>query len=110
MVGKSLIGQGCPELNGGKASDWLRLCHMTRGQCLIKRAVFDYATLTTQLILELSTETRSMALLSLKVQRETNSCSSREREAVLLLHNTLPRSLKCPHFINNNKTITIITC
>ena len=30
--------------------------------------------------------TRSMALLSLDVQRETNSCSSQEREAVLLLH------------------------
>ena len=24
-----------PGLNGGKASDWLRLCHMTRGWCSI---------------------------------------------------------------------------
>ena len=24
-----------PRLNGGKASDWLRLCHMTRGRCSI---------------------------------------------------------------------------
>ena len=30
--------------------------------------------------------TRSMALLSLEVRKETNSCSSQEREAVLLLH------------------------
>ena len=30
--------------------------------------------------------TRSMALLSLKVWRETNSHSSQEREAILLLH------------------------
>ena len=25
----------CPGLNGGKASDWLRLCSAKRGQCLI---------------------------------------------------------------------------
>ena len=33
MAGKSLIG--CPGLNGGKASDWPRLCHVTRGRCSI---------------------------------------------------------------------------
>ena len=47
-----------------------------------KRAVFDYLAP----IIDLSTVTRSMALLSLEVQRETNSRSSREREAVLSLH------------------------
>ena len=35
MVGKSLIGWGHSGLNGRKASDWLRLCRMTRGRCLI---------------------------------------------------------------------------
>ena len=47
-----------------------------------KRAVFGYLAP----ILDLSTVTWSMALLSLKVWRETNSCSSWEREAILLLH------------------------
>ena len=47
-----------------------------------KRAVFDYLTP----IIDSSTVTQLMALLSLKVQRETNSCSSREREAILSLH------------------------
>ena len=47
-----------------------------------KRAVFDYLAP----ILDLSTVTRSMALLSLDVRRENNSCSSWEREAVLPLH------------------------
>ena len=47
-----------------------------------KRVVFDYLTL----ILDLSTVTRSMALLSLEVWRETNSRMSQERKAVLLLH------------------------
>ena len=63
---------------------------MTRGQCSIKRVVFDYPALTTQLILELSMVTWSMALLSLGIQRETNSHSSQEREAILLLHNSPP--------------------
>ena len=80
--------------NGGKASDWLRLCCMTRGRCLIKMAVFDYPAPTTQMILGLSTVTRLMALLSLDVQRETNSHSSQEREAVLLLHDALPQAIK----------------
>ena len=53
---------------------------------MIKRAVFDYPAPTTRTILDLSTVTRSMALLSLDVRRETNSCSSQEREAVLLLY------------------------
>ena len=39
-----------PGLNGRKASDWLRLCHMTRGWCLIERVVFDYHALTTRMI------------------------------------------------------------
>ena len=47
-----------------------------------KRAVFDYLTP----IIDLSMVTQSMALLSLKVWRETNSHSSWEREAVLSLH------------------------
>ena len=34
-------------LNGGKVSDWLSLCCVTRGWCSIKRAVFDYPTPTT---------------------------------------------------------------
>ena len=67
---------------------------MTRGWCSIKRVVFDYLTPTTRPILDLSTVTRSMALLSLDVQRETNSCSSQEREAILLLHDTLPQVVK----------------
>ena len=47
-----------------------------------KRAVFNHLAP----ILDSSTVTRSMALLSLEVRRETNSRSSREREAVLPLH------------------------
>ena len=39
-----------PGLNGGKASDWLRLCHTTRGRCSIERVVFDYRALTTRMI------------------------------------------------------------
>ena len=39
-----------PGLNGGKASDWLRLCHVTRGRCSIERVVFDYHALTTRMI------------------------------------------------------------
>ena len=31
MVGKPLIGWDHSRLNGGKVSDWLRLCHVTRG-------------------------------------------------------------------------------
>ena len=37
----------CPGLNGGKASDWLRLYRMTSGWCLIRRVVFDDLALTT---------------------------------------------------------------
>ena len=55
-----------------------------------KRVVFDYLAP----IIDLSTVTRSMELLSLKVQRETNSCSSQEREAILSLHDTLPQVVK----------------
>ena len=36
-----------PGLNGGKASDWLRLCHATRGRCSIERAMFNYRDPTT---------------------------------------------------------------
>ena len=67
---------------------------MTRGQCSIERVVFGYPAPTTRPILELSVVTRSMALLSLEVQRETNSRSSQGREAILLLHDTLPQAVK----------------
>ena len=40
----------CPGLNGGKASDWLRLCHVTREWCSIERAVFNYRAPTTRMI------------------------------------------------------------
>ena len=33
-----------PGLNGGKASDWLRLCRVTIGRCSIERVVFGYHT------------------------------------------------------------------
>ena len=70
-------------LNGGKASDWLRPFQAQWWESLWlaetlphdKRAVFDYFAPTIRTILNLSTVTQSMALLSLKVQRETNSCS-----------------------------------
>ena len=42
----------CPVLNGGKASDWPRLCHANRGQCSIERAVLDYRTLMNDTHLE----------------------------------------------------------
>ena len=51
--------------------------------------MFDYLAP----ILDLSTVTQSMALLSLDVQRETNSRSSREREAILPLHDICPSHL-----------------
>ena len=77
-------------LNGRKVSDWLRLSRAQWQESFLlaetlphdKRAVFDYLAL----ILDLSTVTWSMALLSLEVWRETNSRSSQEREAILPLH------------------------
>ena len=85
-------------LNGGKVPDWLRPSHSKWWESFWlaktlphdKRAVFNYLTL----IIDSSTVTWSMALLSLEVQRETNSRSSREREAILSLHNTLPQVIK----------------
>ena len=72
-----------------------------------KRAVFDYLTP----IIDLSTVTRSMALLSLEVQRETNSRSSWEREAILSLHDMYTVSavmgiaiLDCGHNCGYNVT------
>ena len=55
-----------------------------------KRVVFDYLAP----IIDSSTVTQSMALLSLEVQRETNSRSSWEREAIWSLHDTLPQVVK----------------
>ena len=37
VTSRSRAMSECPRLNGGKASDWLRLCRMTRGWCSIKR-------------------------------------------------------------------------
>ena len=49
--------------------------------------------------------TQSMALLSLEVQRKTNSRSSQEREAILPLHDTLPQVVKASvlYYKNNYK-------
>ena len=85
-------------LNGRKVSDWLRPSwalwweSFQLAETLLhnKRVVFDFLAP----ILDLSMVTQLMALLSLEVQRETNSCSSQEREAILLLHDTLPQVVK----------------
>ena len=66
--------------------------------------MFDYLAPTTRMILDLSTVTRSMALLSLEVQRETNSRSSQEREAVLLLHDTYNKTA-----VHNVATTTVLS-
>ena len=50
VTSRSQAMSECPGLNGRKASDWLRLCRMKRGRCLIERVVFDYHAPTTQTI------------------------------------------------------------
>ena len=79
---------------GAYLAQWQESLWLAKTLPCDKRAVFDYPGPTTQTILDLSTVTRSMALLSLKVRSETNSHSSQGREAVLLLHDTLPQVVK----------------
>ena len=86
-------------LNGGKVSDWLKPSWTLPCN---KSTVFDYLTP----ILDLSMVTQSMALLSLEVQRETNSRSSQEREAVLLLHDICKNIYSlCTFYINQSLVI-----
>ena len=73
------------------------------------RAVFNYLTP----IIDSSTVTRSMALLSLEVRRETNSRSSREREAIWSLHDiyftsyNIIREQKGPDLLNSHSSMSV---
>ena len=104
--------------NGRKVSDWLRPSHTKWQESFWlaetlpcdKRAVFNYLAP----IIDSSTVTWSMALLSLEVRRETNSRSSRQREAVWSLHDIyIVHSANAPgvckiKFLVNTISITIV--
>ena len=101
MARKSLIGWDCSRLNGGKVSDWLRLCHVTRGWCSI---------ISLRLPKRYSTWVRWLGqwhCFPSKFRGKPTHVVNRKGRPSCCCMTLSPRSLKCPCFITK-KTITMI--
>ena len=82
-----IVSVGMSWVNGGKASDWLRLCRTKIGLCPIKRAVFDYHTPMNETHFEPFSS-------SFHPDWRESGVQLTGKQAVLLMHDTLPQGIK----------------